>query len=190
MWAVCGPDQAETLLHFRSAICTLGRISALHLHCPEGGFADSPPPKASAVGVVDHSICLHLSVQVMQSKIFLSKVRMLLYIHTADVSFFLCQCRMVLMLTNRELFSLSAEKSWLPNSSKHSLGHMCPTTQKKCLIKSEKRRRIRWVQRIMGFTSQNLYRPSYTMKPIVGPFLFCIVILFCYYNDANNYILF
>lgn len=63
LWAVCGPDQAETLLHFRSAICTLGRISALHLHCPEGGFADSPPPKASAVGVVDHSICLHLSVQ-------------------------------------------------------------------------------------------------------------------------------
>ncbi|KAL0165496.1 hypothetical protein M9458_037340, partial [Cirrhinus mrigala] len=63
-----------TLLHFRSAICTLGRISALHLHCPEGGFTDSPPPpKASAVGVVDHSICLHLSIQVMQSKSLLSK---------------------------------------------------------------------------------------------------------------------
>ncbi|KAI2652691.1 Valine--tRNA ligase, mitochondrial [Labeo rohita] len=64
LWAVCAPHQAETLLHFRSAICTLGRISALHLHCPEGGFTDSPPPpKASAVGVVDHSICLHLSIQ-------------------------------------------------------------------------------------------------------------------------------
>uniref|UniRef100_A0A671P087 valine--tRNA ligase n=1 Tax=Sinocyclocheilus anshuiensis TaxID=1608454 RepID=A0A671P087_9TELE len=64
LWAVCAPDQAETLLHFRSAVCTLGQISALHLHCPETGFTDSPPPpKASAVGVVDHSICLHLSIQ-------------------------------------------------------------------------------------------------------------------------------
>uniref|UniRef100_A0A672MV34 valine--tRNA ligase n=1 Tax=Sinocyclocheilus grahami TaxID=75366 RepID=A0A672MV34_SINGR len=64
VWAVCAPDQAETLLRFRSAVCTLGRTSALHLHCPEAGFTDSPPPpKASAVGVVDHSICLHLSVQ-------------------------------------------------------------------------------------------------------------------------------
>lgn len=64
LWAVCAQDQAETLVRFRSAVCTLGRISALHLHCPEAGFSDSPPPpKASAVGVVDHSICLHLSVQ-------------------------------------------------------------------------------------------------------------------------------
>lgn len=63
LWAVCAPDQAQTLLHFRSAICTLGRISKLHLHCPDGGFTDSPPPKGSAVGVVDHSIRLHLSVQ-------------------------------------------------------------------------------------------------------------------------------
>jgi len=47
------------------------------------------------------------------------------------------------MLTNRELFSLSAEKSWLPNSSRPLLGHAYPTTLKKYLIKSEKRWRIR-----------------------------------------------
>ncbi|XP_051991627.1 valine--tRNA ligase, mitochondrial-like isoform X1 [Xyrauchen texanus] len=63
LWAVCAPDQAQTLHHFRSAICTLGRISNLHLHCPEGGFTDSTPPKGSAVGVVDHTVHLHLSVQ-------------------------------------------------------------------------------------------------------------------------------
>ncbi|KAA0710630.1 Valine--tRNA ligase, mitochondrial [Triplophysa tibetana] len=63
LWAVCAPDQAQTLLHFRSAICTLGRISKLRLHCPDGGFTDSPPPKGSVVGVVDHSIRLYLSVQ-------------------------------------------------------------------------------------------------------------------------------
>ncbi|XP_043073939.1 valine--tRNA ligase, mitochondrial-like, partial [Puntigrus tetrazona] len=64
LWAVCAPDQAETLLRFRSAICTLGRISAFHLHCPEAGLSDSPAlPKARAVGTVDHSICLYLSIQ-------------------------------------------------------------------------------------------------------------------------------
>lgn len=63
LWAVCTPDEAETLLRFRSAICTLGRISELHLYCPDGGFTDSPPPMGSAVGVVDHSIRLHLNVQ-------------------------------------------------------------------------------------------------------------------------------
>lgn len=63
LYAVCAPDQMEILLRFRSAICTLGRISTLHLHCPEAGFSDCPPAKASAVGVVDHSLCLHLSAQ-------------------------------------------------------------------------------------------------------------------------------
>ncbi|KAL0961788.1 hypothetical protein UPYG_G00331740 [Umbra pygmaea] len=69
MWAVCSPSQAQTLLCFGPAVQTLGRISTLHIRCPEiaGGeisFPSAPPPpKGSAVGVVDHSCQLHLKVQ-------------------------------------------------------------------------------------------------------------------------------
>ncbi|XP_038822384.1 valine--tRNA ligase, mitochondrial isoform X1 [Salvelinus namaycush] len=68
MWAVCSPSQAQILLHFGPAVRTLGRITKLHLHCPQGAGSLSfpsapPPPKGSAVGVVDHSCQLHLNVQ-------------------------------------------------------------------------------------------------------------------------------
>ncbi|XP_030644740.1 valine--tRNA ligase, mitochondrial [Chanos chanos] len=69
MWAVCAPDQAPILLNFSSAICTLGRISEFHLHCPQE-MADSLPlpsaplpTKGSAMGVVNHSCQLHLDVE-------------------------------------------------------------------------------------------------------------------------------
>ncbi|TRY60213.1 hypothetical protein DNTS_026363 [Danionella cerebrum] len=63
VWAVCTADQTEILERFRSPICSLAQISALHLHCPEAGLVDSPPGKASAVGMVEHSLSLHLSTQ-------------------------------------------------------------------------------------------------------------------------------
>uniref|UniRef100_A0A4W5MHP0 Valine--tRNA ligase, mitochondrial n=1 Tax=Hucho hucho TaxID=62062 RepID=A0A4W5MHP0_9TELE len=68
MWAVCSPSQAQILLHFGPAVRTLGRITKLHLHCPQVAGSLSfpsapPPPKGSAVGVVDHSCQLHLNVQ-------------------------------------------------------------------------------------------------------------------------------
>ncbi|CDQ94437.1 unnamed protein product [Oncorhynchus mykiss] len=68
MWAVCSPSQAQILVHFGPAVRTLGRITKLHLHCPQGAGSLSfpsapPPPKGSAVGVVDHSCQLHLNVQ-------------------------------------------------------------------------------------------------------------------------------
>ncbi|CAB1350538.1 unnamed protein product [Coregonus sp. 'balchen'] len=68
MWAVCSPSQAQILLHFDPAVRTLGRITKLHLHCPQGAGSLSfpsapPPPKGSAVGVVDHSCQLHLNIQ-------------------------------------------------------------------------------------------------------------------------------
>ncbi|XP_067111873.1 valine--tRNA ligase, mitochondrial [Osmerus mordax] len=70
MWAVCSPSQAKTLHHYDSAVRTLGRISRLHLHCPQEAIDGAPsfssappPPKSSAVGVVDHSCQLHLHVE-------------------------------------------------------------------------------------------------------------------------------
>ncbi|XP_071775238.1 valine--tRNA ligase, mitochondrial [Centroberyx gerrardi] len=69
MWAVCSPSQAQTLLHFGSAVQTLSRISGLHIYCPQGDDgllslpSTPPPPKESLVGVVDHSCQLHLHVQ-------------------------------------------------------------------------------------------------------------------------------
>lgn len=70
VWAVCSPSQAQILVHFGPAVRTLGRITKLHLHCPQGAGSLSfpsapPPPKGSAVGVVDHSCQLHLNVQVI-----------------------------------------------------------------------------------------------------------------------------
>ncbi|TSK28260.1 Valine--tRNA ligase, mitochondrial [Bagarius yarrelli] len=69
MWAVCKADQAQTLHSFSHAICILGRISNLYLHCPQGGtsflpFSSAPPPpEGSTIGVTDHSVQLHLDAQ-------------------------------------------------------------------------------------------------------------------------------
>ncbi|KAI1902449.1 hypothetical protein AGOR_G00044870 [Albula goreensis] len=69
LWVVCTPSQARTLLHFSSAVRTLGRITNLHLHCPAGPddtplpICSPPPPKGSVVGVVNHTCQLHLDVQ-------------------------------------------------------------------------------------------------------------------------------
>ncbi|CAL8297187.1 unnamed protein product [Lota lota] len=66
MWAVCSPAQGQTLLHFLPAVLTLSRVSALHIHCPQGGPRTpptTPPPEGSIVGTVDHSCQLHLTVQ-------------------------------------------------------------------------------------------------------------------------------
>ncbi|XP_070702289.1 valine--tRNA ligase, mitochondrial isoform X2 [Pempheris klunzingeri] len=65
MWAVCSPSQAQVLLHFGSAVWTLGRISNLHIYCPPGAgpVHSTPPPEGSLVGVVDHTCQLHLHVQ-------------------------------------------------------------------------------------------------------------------------------
>uniref|UniRef100_A0A4W4GSG5 Valine--tRNA ligase n=1 Tax=Electrophorus electricus TaxID=8005 RepID=A0A4W4GSG5_ELEEL len=69
MWAVCTPDTAQTLYNFSHAICVLGRISNLYLHCPLEGaaslpfFSAPPPPERSFIGVAGHSIQLHLDVQ-------------------------------------------------------------------------------------------------------------------------------
>ncbi|XP_036411227.1 valine--tRNA ligase, mitochondrial isoform X2 [Megalops cyprinoides] len=69
MWAVCSPAQAQTLLHFGSAVRTLSRISNLYIHCPLEGdnkpspLSGPPPPKGSTVGVVDHTCQLHLDIQ-------------------------------------------------------------------------------------------------------------------------------
>ncbi|XP_076864558.1 valine--tRNA ligase, mitochondrial isoform X2 [Brachyhypopomus gauderio] len=69
MWAVCTPDKAQILYNFSHAVCALGRISNLHLHCPQDGATSlpfpsaPPPPEGSLVGVVDHSVQLHLDVQ-------------------------------------------------------------------------------------------------------------------------------
>ncbi|XP_018609964.2 valine--tRNA ligase, mitochondrial isoform X2 [Scleropages formosus] len=69
MWVVCAPNQAEVLLQYSSAVQILSRISRLHLHCPEGcgttpSALQAPPlPYTGAVGVVDHTCKVHLSVQ-------------------------------------------------------------------------------------------------------------------------------
>ncbi|XP_039976792.1 valine--tRNA ligase, mitochondrial [Xiphias gladius] len=65
MWAVCSPNQAQDLLHFGSAVWTLGRISSLHIYCPHraDNLHSTPPPKGSLIGVVDHTCQLHLHVQ-------------------------------------------------------------------------------------------------------------------------------
>ncbi|XP_037549531.1 valine--tRNA ligase, mitochondrial [Nematolebias whitei] len=68
MWAVCSPSQAQALLHFRSAVWTLGRISSLHLYCPDSpdwlpSVQSTPPPKDCVIGVVDHTCQLHLYSQ-------------------------------------------------------------------------------------------------------------------------------
>lgn len=65
VWAVCSPSQAQVLLHFGTAVWTLGRISNLHIYCPHGADSHSTlPPKGSLIGVVDHTCQLHLHVQV------------------------------------------------------------------------------------------------------------------------------
>ncbi|XP_040909907.1 valine--tRNA ligase, mitochondrial isoform X2 [Toxotes jaculatrix] len=65
VWAVCSPSQARVLLHFKSAVLTLSRISSLHIYCPQtaDNLRSTPPPKGSLVGVVDHTCQLHLHVQ-------------------------------------------------------------------------------------------------------------------------------
>ncbi|XP_062865966.1 valine--tRNA ligase, mitochondrial [Trichomycterus rosablanca] len=69
MWAVCTADQAQTLHSFSHAICVLGRISDLHLRCPDGEATSLPfppaptPPDGSPTGVTDHAVRLHLDVQ-------------------------------------------------------------------------------------------------------------------------------
>ncbi|XP_026989648.2 valine--tRNA ligase, mitochondrial [Tachysurus fulvidraco] len=69
MWAVCTSDQAQTLHSFSHAICILGRISNLYLHCPSEGTSSLPfptvPPthEGSTVGVTDHSVQLYLDIQ-------------------------------------------------------------------------------------------------------------------------------
>ncbi|XP_013882204.1 valine--tRNA ligase, mitochondrial [Austrofundulus limnaeus] len=65
MWAVCSPSQAQVLLHFKSAVWTLSRISSLQLYCPDGpdwlpSVQSTPPPKDSLIGLVDHTCQLHL----------------------------------------------------------------------------------------------------------------------------------
>ncbi|XP_028316427.1 valine--tRNA ligase, mitochondrial isoform X2 [Gouania willdenowi] len=65
MWASCSSSQAEVLLHFDSAVQTLGRISHLLIYSPD---TTSPthctaPPIGSLVGVVDHTCQLHLQLQ-------------------------------------------------------------------------------------------------------------------------------
>ncbi|XP_069032090.1 valine--tRNA ligase, mitochondrial [Embiotoca jacksoni] len=64
MWAVCSPSQAHVLLHFGSAVGTLGRISRLQIFCPDGAerLHSSPPPTGGLVGVVDHTCQLHLQL--------------------------------------------------------------------------------------------------------------------------------
>lgn len=65
VWAVCSPSQAQVLLHFGSAVWTLGRMSNLHIYCPHRTDSHcTPPPKGSLIGVVDHTCQLHLHVQV------------------------------------------------------------------------------------------------------------------------------
>ncbi|XP_074542457.1 valine--tRNA ligase, mitochondrial isoform X2 [Halichoeres trimaculatus] len=68
MWAVCSPGQARVLLRFDSTVQTLGRVSRLHLYCPDNTDRPSsvgsiPPPEGSLVGVVDHTCQLHLHAQ-------------------------------------------------------------------------------------------------------------------------------
>ncbi|KAB5517774.1 hypothetical protein PHYPO_G00171030 [Pangasianodon hypophthalmus] len=69
MWAVCTAEQAQILHSFSHAICILGRISNLYLHCPQEGisslpFSPAPPPhEGSTIAVTDHSVQLHLDVQ-------------------------------------------------------------------------------------------------------------------------------
>ncbi|KAJ8273801.1 hypothetical protein GJAV_G00105680 [Gymnothorax javanicus] len=69
LWVMCSPSQSQALLRFSSAIQTLGRVSAVHLHCPsEGSHAPASssahsPPDRCVVGVVDHNCQLHLDVQ-------------------------------------------------------------------------------------------------------------------------------
>ncbi|XP_029022067.1 valine--tRNA ligase, mitochondrial isoform X3 [Betta splendens] len=68
MWAVCSHHQAQVLLHFQSAVWTLSRISHLHIFCPQRtnslvSVHNTPPPKGSLIGVVDHTFQLHLHVQ-------------------------------------------------------------------------------------------------------------------------------
>ncbi|KAG7275461.1 hypothetical protein CRUP_008317 [Coryphaenoides rupestris] len=65
MWAVCSPAQRQILLRFQPAVCTLGRIATLHIHCPQGApptQPTTPPAEGSIVGTVDHSCQLHLNV--------------------------------------------------------------------------------------------------------------------------------
>uniref|UniRef100_H3CK65 Valine--tRNA ligase, mitochondrial n=1 Tax=Tetraodon nigroviridis TaxID=99883 RepID=H3CK65_TETNG len=63
-WAVCSPGQAQVLHRFGPAVRTLGRISSLHVCCPDGaGAPAAPPPAGSLVGVVDHTCRVHLAAQ-------------------------------------------------------------------------------------------------------------------------------
>uniref|UniRef100_A0A667X2V9 Valine--tRNA ligase, mitochondrial n=1 Tax=Myripristis murdjan TaxID=586833 RepID=A0A667X2V9_9TELE len=70
MWAVCSPSQAQTLLHFGSAVQTLSRVCNFHIYSPQGEHglpsvpSTPPPPKGSIVSVVNHSCQLHLAVKV------------------------------------------------------------------------------------------------------------------------------
>lgn len=71
VWVVCSPSQAQVLLHFGSAVQTLGRMSSLQLYCPDRAGAQlsvcsTPPPERSLVGVVDHTCTVHLHLQVLQ----------------------------------------------------------------------------------------------------------------------------
>ncbi|XP_029919091.1 valine--tRNA ligase, mitochondrial isoform X2 [Myripristis murdjan] len=69
MWAVCSPSQAQTLLHFGSAVQTLSRVCNFHIYSPQGEHglpsvpSTPPPPKGSIVSVVNHSCQLHLAVK-------------------------------------------------------------------------------------------------------------------------------
>lgn len=65
VWAVCSPSQAQVLLNFEPAVQTLGRMSSLHIYCPDGADSlSTAPPEGSLVGVVDDTCQLHLHVQV------------------------------------------------------------------------------------------------------------------------------
>ncbi|PWA19888.1 hypothetical protein CCH79_00019494 [Gambusia affinis] len=68
MWAVCSPSQAQTLLHFGSAVWTLSRILRLQIYCPDQdghllSVHSTPPPTGCLVAVVDHTCQLHLHIQ-------------------------------------------------------------------------------------------------------------------------------
>lgn len=69
VWTVCSPSQAQVLLRFGSAVCTLSRISSFNIYCPERTdnqlpVNTTPPPKECLIGVVDHTCQLHLHIQV------------------------------------------------------------------------------------------------------------------------------
>lgn len=166
MWAVCTKDQAQTLHSFSHAICILGRIGNLHLHCPQGGsgslpFPPEPPPREGTTsGVTDHSIQLHLDVQVIRNTPLPQLLKLcksipgknlLLQYHSCFLPIYSLYCffiffyfRVAVIITTRCSCSLSVEKNFSLNLSNSCLGQEYQTTQRRFLITFGRRREIRW----------------------------------------------